>query len=143
MIKELQIIIIEDMPSDVLLVNHELRQSGLLFRSKRIDSLHEFVHELERHPPDVILSDHGIPGFDGFTALETARQLCPQVPFIFVTGASGEEMAMETLERGASDYVLKRNLSQLGDAIQRALEPGRKVQLRQSRLRLLFFPKRT
>jgi signal transduction histidine kinase len=122
MIKELRIIIIEDMPSDVMLVNHELRQSGLVFRSKRIETLDEFVQELECHPPDVILSDHGVPGFDGFAALETARQLCPKVPFIFVTGSNAGETAIETLARGATDYVLKKNLNQLGDAIQRALE---------------------
>ena len=122
MIKELRIVIVEDMPSDVMMVNHELRQSGLLFRSTRIETRDEFVRELERQPPDIILSDHGVPGFDGFAALETARRICPAVPFIFVTGANSDEKMTETLDRGATDYVLKKNLNQLGDAIQKALE---------------------
>ena len=97
MIKELSIFIIEDQPSDVILVNHALRESGMSFRSQRIDTLEQFIHELKHHPPDLILSDHGVPGFDGFAALETAQKLCPKIPFIFVTGANGDETAVETL----------------------------------------------
>jgi light-regulated signal transduction histidine kinase (bacteriophytochrome) len=79
------------------------------------------MEELERHPPDVILSDHGLPNFDGFTALAIARERCPQTPFIFVTGAMGEEVAIDSLRSGASDYVLKTRISNLVPAVKRAL----------------------
>src|SRR4051812_19838802 len=103
------------------LINHELRKAGLRFRSRRVESRDAFLHELEHHRPDIILSDHGVPGFDGFTALTEARGRCPDVPFIFVTGAPGADTAPETLKSGADDYVLKTRLQLLAPAIERAL----------------------
>jgi PAS domain S-box-containing protein len=119
--KELRVLMVEDTAPDVVLINHELRKAGLNFRSRRVESREAFLHELERHPPDVILSDHGVPGFDGFAALAEARSRCPEVPFIFVTGASGGEAAAETLKSGADDYVLKNSLHLLAPAVERAL----------------------
>ncbi len=80
-----------------------------------------FLHELQHHPPDLILSDHGLPSFDGFTALAIARDKCPEVPFIVVTSSMGEQMTIEAFEGGATDYVLKDQLSKLAPAVQRAL----------------------
>ncbi|MHB8522057.1 MAG: PAS domain S-box protein [Limisphaerales bacterium] len=111
MAKELRILILEDVAADVVLINHELRKGGLAFRSRRVDNRAAFLHELQHAPPDLILSDHGLPGFDGFTALALARQQCPDVPFIFVTGSLGEEVVIETLKCGATDYVLKDRLA--------------------------------
>src|SRR5579871_118655 len=132
MSKELRVLIIEDSPQDMALINHELRKAGLRFRSRRVDSSDSFLHELEHHPPDVILSDHGVPGFDGFAALVEARSRCPHTPFIFVTGAPREEAAARTLQAGADDYVLKSHLHLLAPAVERALhEAGaRSTQLR-------------
>lgn len=121
MSKELRVLIIEDSPQDMALINHELRKAGLRFRSRRVDSSDSFLHELEHHPPDVILSDHGVPGFDGFAALAEARSRCPNTPFIFVTGAPREEAAARTLQAGADDYVLKSHLHLLPPAVERAL----------------------
>jgi PAS domain S-box-containing protein len=118
---EIRILFIEDVPADVVVVNHELRKAGLAFRSKRVETKAAFLHELEHDPPDLILSDHGLPCFDGFTALAIARDKRPDVPFIFVTSSLGEEMAIETFESGATDYVLKSNLAKLVPAVQRAL----------------------
>src|SRR5207248_9646743 len=112
---------IEDAPQDMVLINHELRKAGLRFRSRRVDSREAFLHELEYHSPDVILSDHGIPGFDSLAALAEARNRCPSAPFIFVTGAPQEQAAEQTLRGGADDYVLKSRLDLLGPAIERAL----------------------
>jgi len=129
---EVRILCVEDLPADVVMLNHALRQGGLRFRSKRVDSKAAFLHELEHHPPDVILSDHGLPSFDGFTALAIARVRCPDVPFIFVTSALGEEMTIETLKSGATDYVLKKDLSRLVPAVERALrEAGERTALKQ------------
>ncbi len=112
---------IEDTAPDVVLINHELRKAGLHFRSRRVESRESFLHELEHHTPDVILSDHGVPGFDGFAALAEARSRCPEVPFIFVTGEPDEKALEETLKSGADDYVLKHSLHLLAPAIGRAL----------------------
>lgn len=120
--REIQILIVEDMPADVVLINHELRKGGLLFRSKRVTTREEFVRALEGTPPDLILSDHGLPQFDGFTALAIARERVPDVPFLFVTGSMGEEVAIESLRKGATDYVLKNRLDALAQAVRRALK---------------------
>jgi PAS domain S-box-containing protein len=69
----------------------------------------------------VILSDHGLPSFDGFTALAIAQNILPDVPFIFVTGSLGEEMAIKALKTGATDFVLKHHLTTLPPAVHRAL----------------------
>src|SRR2546422_585911 len=119
--KELSILILEDDAGDVVLINRELRKGGLAFRSKRVDTREDFVRELHQNPPDLIFSDHGLPAFDGFSALAIVRDKCPDVPFIFVTGSMGEEMAVETFKSGATDYVLKSRLSNVVPAVQRAL----------------------
>jgi PAS domain S-box-containing protein len=130
--KEIRILYVEDVPADVVMVNHELRKGGLAFRTKRVETKDAFLHELERDPPDLILSDHGLPSFDGFTALAIARDKLPDIPFIFVTSSLGEQVAIETFESGATDYVLKSGLAKLVPAVQRALrEAEERMRLRQ------------
>ncbi len=119
--KELRILVLEDVAADVLLMSHELRSGGLAFEAKRVETREQFLHEIEEDPPDLILSDHGLPGFDGFTALALARDRCPETPFIFVTGSMGEELAIDSLRSGATDYVLKTRISNLVPAVERAL----------------------
>jgi PAS domain S-box-containing protein len=120
--QELRILVVEDVAADVVMINHELRRGGLEFRSKRVDSRREFLEELKTNPPDLILSDHGLPGFSGFDALAVAHEVCPETPFIFVTSSPGVEAAAEALKSGASDYVLKdRMASQLVNSIRRAM----------------------
>src|SRR5690349_13006253 len=100
--KPIRILHVEDAPADVMMVNHELRKGHLSFRSTRVEQREVFLREIEEHPPDLILSDHGMPCFDGFSALALARERCPDVPFIFVTNSLGEETAIETFEGGAT-----------------------------------------
>jgi PAS domain S-box-containing protein len=119
--KEISVLCLEDAPADVVMLNHALRQGGLNFRLKRVETKEAFLRELEQQPPDIILSDHGLPSFDGFAALELAQNKYPEVPFIFVTSALGEEKTIETFERGASGYVLKKELSKLVPVVERAL----------------------
>ncbi len=71
--------------------------------------------------PDLILADFSLPSLDGYTGPDLAREECSDVPFIFVTGTLGEEVAIETLKKGATDYVLKHRLSRLVPPVQRAL----------------------
>ena len=81
----------------------------------------EFLAALESKAFDMILADYSLPSFDGLSALELALSLRPDVPFIFVSGTIGEELAIEALKRGATDYVLKTRLSRLVPSVQRAL----------------------
>jgi signal transduction histidine kinase len=122
---ELRILLLEDNPTDAELVRHALRQGGLSFSWKHVDNKNGFTHELERFSPDLILSDFALPSFDGYTALAIARETCPDVPFIFVTGTLGEEVAIETLKKGATDYVLKHRLARLVPSVHRAMREAR------------------
>ena len=119
--RELRILLLEDNPPHAELVEHFLRDSGLKFGITRVETREAFIAQLEQHPPDMILSDYALPAFDGYAALAIARERVPNIPFIFVTGTMGEEVAIETLKSGATDYVLKTRLARLGPAVQRAL----------------------
>jgi signal transduction histidine kinase len=112
---------LEDNAADAELTQFTLRKGGLSFSLSRVDSKDAYVRELERRPPELILSDYSLPGFNGHDALTIARTKCPETPFIFVTGTMGEEVAIETLKSGATDYVLKTKLSRLNPAVVRAL----------------------
>jgi PAS domain S-box-containing protein len=118
---EIRILILEDEPQDAEIINRELRKNGLRFSSRCVMTKEEFMSELECQAPDVILSDHGLPTFDGFAALKFTREKNPDIPFIFVTGSVGEEKAIEAFELGASDYVLKSKISNLAPVVQRTL----------------------
>ena len=117
----LRILMLEDHPEDACLTKEALRKGGLRFSFTRVETKEDFVRQLEEKKPDVILSDHGLPAFDGFSALRLAREKCPDVPVVFVTGALGEEFAIRIFEHGASDYVLKHRLNDLPSVVQRAL----------------------
>ena len=80
-----------------------------------------FLRELKNPCPDLIISDYTLPSYDGLSALVDARERCVDIPFIFLSGTIGEEFAIETMKRGATDYVLKDRLSRLLPAITRAL----------------------
>jgi len=105
--KELRILLLEDNPSDAELVERELCKGKLSFSLRRVETKKAFVRELEDPMPHLILADYSLPSFDGLSALVIAQKKCPDVLFIFVSGAIGEEMAIETLKKGATDYVLK------------------------------------
>ncbi len=135
--KEIHILCLEDSAADVAMLSHVLRRGGLKFRCKRVETKQTFLQELEHHPPDLILSDRGLPSFDGFTALALARDKCPEVPFIFVTGSPGEKAALETLKSGATDYVLKSDLVRLAPAVERALREARERRVLRHRERQL------
>jgi len=119
--EDLRILALEDVEEDAELMEHELRKGGIRFSLRRVYSRESFVAELEDHCPDLIISDYRLPSYDGLTALEDAREKCPNVPFIFLSGTIGEEFAIETLKRGATDYVLKDRITKLVPAVVRAL----------------------
>jgi signal transduction histidine kinase len=119
--KLLHILHIEDSQADSELVQHELQGDGLNCEIQRIETRAELVKALEHSEQDLILSDCTLPLFSGLQALEIARSLKPYVPFIFVSGTIGEETAIQSLQNGATDYVLKHRLSRLLPAVRRAL----------------------
>jgi PAS domain S-box-containing protein len=121
MSEKLKVLILEDVPTDAELMIEELAEAGMTFVSKRVAAKASFVNAIADFSPDIILSDYSLPSFDGLAALKIARDKCPDVPFIFVSGALGEEMAIDLLKKGATDYVLKNRLSRLEPAVSRAL----------------------
>src|SRR3954469_10351630 len=135
---------LEDDPADAELTKFNLRKSGMQFSANRVETRDAFLEALEERPPDLILSDYSLPGFNGHDALEIARERCPETPFIFVTGTMGEEVAIETLKSGATDYVLKTRLTRLVPAVNRAIREAQErskhrraeKQLRESHERL-------
>ncbi len=131
-VQEVCVLLLEDSDIDAELLSAHLEKTELKFNLHRTTNRREFVHGLEEHPCDIILADYSLPDFDGLSALNIARALRPDIPFIFVSGVVGEEFATNALKRGATDYVLKRNLTRLGTAVERALEQARE---REERLR--------
>lgn len=120
--RPLDILILEDVATDADLALRELHRAGLECRARRVETEDAFRQALAGTPPDLILSDFALPSFDGLSALAIARSACPDTPFIFVSGHIGEEMAIEALKHGATDYVLKGNLKRLAPVVQRAVE---------------------
>ena len=116
----LKILLLEDSEADADLVVRELTRARMPHQIKRVETKEGFERELVDYSPDVILSDHTMPGYDGLSALAAARKVRPEIPFIFVSGTLGEANAVESLKHGASDYVVKGDLIRLSAAIQRA-----------------------
>lgn len=116
----MQILHLEDRGDDALLVRDLLHREFAGCQLTRVETRREFVRSLDGGDWDVILADYSLPSFDGISAMKLAVARCPGVPFIFVTGALGEELAVETLKSGATDYVMKPRLDRLPEAIRRA-----------------------
>lgn len=91
----------------------------------RVVGRDDFLAALEQGGFDAIFSDYSLPGFDGQSALALAREKCPNIPFLFVSGTIGEDTAIEALKNGATDYVLKHRLMRLIPAVDRALREAR------------------
>jgi two-component system cell cycle response regulator len=130
---KLRILSLEDNEDDSELARVRLLREGIECDLVRVEMRDHFIAEIERGGFDLILADYSLPSFDGLSALDIAKQKCPGVPFIFLSGAVGEEFAIETIRRGATDYVLKGGLSRLPVTIRRALlEVEEHTKLRQT-----------
>src|SRR5437773_4656773 len=119
--QELRVLMVEDVESDAELAERELKRAGLAVRARRVEREEDFRRELTEFRPHVILSDFSMPQFNGMSALRIAREIVPEVPFIFVSGTLGEDYAIRALKNGATDYVLKNNLVRLPPTIERAV----------------------
>lgn len=116
-----KILHLEDSDLDAELLRDRLEKSDLSFTLQRVSDRRSFTALLQEVQYDLIIADYQVPAFEGVAALELAQSYQPDIPFIYVSGAMGEELAVETLQRGATDYILKDRLTRLASAIIRAL----------------------
>ncbi|HEY6865176.1 MAG TPA: EAL domain-containing protein [Burkholderiales bacterium] len=119
--EHIKVLVVEDVEMDAELALRELKRAGLRCVARRVDTEDAFRRELGEFRPHVIISDFSMPRFDGMEAFAIAREVDPDVPFIFVSGTIGEEYAVRALKNGATDYVLKTNLIRLPPAVERAV----------------------
>src|SRR5246127_5502284 len=117
----LRILYLEDDPGDAELVQETLAVEDIACQLTRVETEADFITSLRESGFDLIFADDTLPSFDGLSALKIARRNSPHVPFIFVSGTLGEEVAIEALKIGATDYVFKTRLSRIVPSVQRAL----------------------
>ena len=119
----LNILILEDNPSDAELIKVTLKKAGIKSNNLFVvDNKADYKKTIENEELDIILSDYSLPQFDALSALEITKEILPKVPFIVVTGTLDEETAVDTIKSGAWDYVLKERIVRLGPAVENALK---------------------
>jgi len=123
--RPLIILHLEDSPADAELIEKMLIAGGLPAENIRVETRSAFLEGLKLRPLDLILCDYTLPQFHGLAALELAREHRPDVPFIFVSGTLGDDLAADTLRRGATDYLLKDRLARLVPAVRDALNKAK------------------
>ncbi len=116
---------LESDAEDAAAIEAELSRAGIEFVSRRVETELEFEAGLVDFKPDVVLSEYWLPEFDGMSALALTQDESPFTPFLFVSSAMGEELAIEAMQNGAADYVLKVGASRLVPALRRALRESR------------------
>jgi len=131
MMSVLRFLLLEDSLLDAELTEAMLAEGGIDCQLMRVETAAEFLAAISAEAFDLILADYALPAFDGISALEIAQNKCPEIPFIFVSGVLGEELAIEALKNGATDYVLKQRLGRLVPSVQRALREAKERRDRQ------------
>jgi hypothetical protein len=116
----LRVLLVEDSEADAELLDSELRGQGFDLHMERVATESALRNALDR-PWDVVLADYVVPGFSGLGALVLVKERAPDLPVILVSGSVGDEALVAAMRAGASDYVLKDNLSRLASAIRREL----------------------
>lgn len=125
MAKHLRVLIVEDSEDDALLMVRELERSGYEVAFDRVDTAEALAGAMDGRVWDVVLSDYSMPRFNGLDALRLVREKGLDIPFILVSGAIGEEVAVAAMQAGAHDYVMKDNILRLVPAIERELDDAR------------------
>jgi len=125
----LKILILEDSPEDLDLVERELKRGGIEFRSAVVKKKEEYEKALHEFEPDIILSDHSLPQFNSIEAMQIWKDFQKEknvsIPFILITGSVSEEFAVQSIKAGAGDYILKDRLKRLPSSIRSALDKAR------------------
>jgi PAS domain S-box-containing protein len=117
----LKILFNEDVKTDAELIWRELKKNSIVFKELLVDNKKDYITGLESFKPDLIISDYSLPQFTGMQALLIRNEMCPQTPFILVTGSNNETVAVDCMKAGADDYILKDNLSRLGLSVNNAI----------------------
>jgi PAS domain S-box-containing protein len=134
----LRILYLEDEPRDAELVHETLAADGVESEIIRVETEAGFIFALKEGDLDLVLADYTLPSFDGLSALAIVKKDWPELPLIFVSGTLGEELAIEALKNGATDYVFKTRLSRIVPSVQRALrEAGERSDLIRAQAALL------
>lgn len=120
----LRVLLLEDNPYDADLILRRLRQAGFEFDAQRVETEADYRAQLKTQP-HLILADYALPQYDALHALRHLQAQHLDIPFIIVTGMTGEEAAVECMKQGAADYLLKDRLARLGPAVAHALEQKR------------------
>jgi len=140
----LRVLLVEDSPVDAVMIERALGRGGRAIALTRVDTADGLTDALGREPWDLVLSDYSMPGWSGLDALAIARELAPDLPFILVSGTIGEEVAVEAMRSGASDYLLKDRLTRLPAAVERAVEAAEvRREYGRSRVALAFLAQAT
>jgi PAS domain S-box-containing protein len=121
----LKILFNEDLKTDAELIWRELKKNNILFKELLVDNKKDFIAGLESFKPDLIISDYSLPQFNGMQALVIRNEISPLTPFILVTGSNNETVAVDCMKAGADDYILKDNLSRLGQSVINALNKAK------------------
>ena len=122
MTRVIEILYLEDSLADRELVGQFLAEGGMECHVVFLSTREEFTRSLQDGKWDIILADFALPGFDGISALGIAQRLCPRTPFILLSGVMGEDVAVESMKSGATDYVRKQGIKRLCPAVRRALK---------------------
>jgi len=117
----LRILIVEDSEDDALLVLNQIKKGGYDIESERVDTAEKMKAALKEKTWDIILSDYQMPHFNGLEALALYNKAGIDIPFIVISGAIGEEVAINAMKAGAHDYIMKNNLRRLLPTIEREL----------------------
>jgi two-component system cell cycle sensor histidine kinase/response regulator CckA len=138
MAEQLRVLLVEDSADDAALLLRELKRAGYDVAHDRVYTAEAIERSLKTDEWDLVISDHGMPAFSGTEALQIVRRLAPDLPFIFVSGSIGEDIAVAAMRAGAQDYVMKGNIRRLAPAIERELrdsEARRRERLTEEQLR--------
>jgi len=117
----LRLLVVEDSPDDAEILLWELRRSGFDLQWERVDTVGEMAAALDRQPWDIIIADYVMPRFTGMGALQLLKEKKLDIPFVIVSGRVGEDIAVDAMRAGASDYLLKGHLVRLGPVVRREL----------------------
>lgn len=130
-------LLLEDIEQDAELLKELLTSEGYSVDMDVVETKSEYCEKIKRQNYDIIYADYTLPSFNGREALELAMSICPSIPFVFISGTIGEDVAVEMVKQGATDYVLKDRIHRVGMVTRRALDASQQLkQFRQSQIEM-------
>ena len=124
----LRVLLVEDSEDDALIILQTLKRGGFDPYSHRVEKVADLRLALEQEPWEIVISDYSMPEFDGLSALRAVLEKSLDIPFIMLSGKTGEEFAVEVMRAGAQDFILKGNLARLAPAVRRELKEAKERQ---------------